>query len=84
MRRAGLDEETVILVLGKLLSVRHEGRKLGGRPPEDDSQRLALMKAMVKAGVTRWKASDAVTSGLPEPLRTTARKRVYRKFKLSE
>ena len=80
LRRADLDQETVVKVGGGLLAVRHEKRRLGGRPPEDDSQRLALMAALVQVGVTRWQAAGIVTAELPEPARGTAKKRVYGKF----
>lgn len=79
MRRSGLKETTIIKVLGTLLAVRHEGRNLGGRPREDDSQRIAFMKVVMEAGVSRWKASDVATADLPEPLRTTVRRRIYDK-----
>lgn len=84
MRRAGLDEETSIRVLGTLLAVRHEGRNLGGRPPEDDSQRIARVKALMDAGVTRLKAADVAVADLSEPLRSQVKRRIYRKAKPSE
>jgi hypothetical protein len=70
--------------LGELLAVRHEGRNVGGRRPEEDSQRIALVRTMMEAGVKRWRAAGAAVADLPEPLRTTVRKRIYGKAKLPE
>jgi hypothetical protein len=83
LRRAGLDQEMTIRVSGALLGIwkeKQQQRPLGGRPPEDDSQRLALMAALVQGGVSRLKAAAIVTADLLEPARETVRRRVYRKF----
>lgn len=80
MKRSGIDEVTIIKVLGTLLQVRHEGRNLGGRPLEDDTRRIELMAAMVEAGVNRWAAAGAATADLPESTRSATKKRIYRKY----
>jgi hypothetical protein len=84
MKRSGIDEVTIIKVLGTLLSVRHEGKNAGGRPLEEDEERIARVKALMEAGVKRWRAAGIVTSDLPEPARSTARKRINRKAKPQE
>ena len=84
LRRSGLDEETIIKVLGTLLSVRHEGMNVGGRPPEDDGQRVARVRAMMEAGLTRLKASEVAVADLSEPLKSQVKRRIYRKAKPSE
>lgn len=81
MRRVGLDEETIIRVLGTLLAVRHEGKNVGGRPLDDDGQRIAYTRTLMQAGLKRWPAAGIATADLPEPARTAARKRINRKAK---
>lgn len=80
LRRADLDEEAISKVMGALIAVKYANPRLGGRPPEDDSQRLTIMTALVVAGASRWQAAGIVTQNLPETAREAARKRVYRKF----
>lgn len=84
LRRAGVDEEMAIKVLGELLTVRHEGKNVGGRPLDDDEQRIAHTRALMRAGIKRWPAAGIATADLSEPAKTTARKRINRKAKPQE
>jgi hypothetical protein len=81
LKRAGLDRVAMSKVIGGLFDLKRENRNVGGRPPEDDSQRLETMAILVLTGETQWGAAGYATEDLQEPARTTARKRINAKFK---
>lgn len=75
LKAAGVSDDLRAKVQSLLATMRRPGRR-----PEPDSEFLTQVAHLVAGGKSPWAAAGAATASLPEPQRTTTRRRVYKKY----